>query len=160
MRGGTYVLNFYSAVFVDQLKRGRKTATIRLGDKSGKYERGQVVWVTVGFRHSPREKIFSAVIDDVEVKKLKDLSRRDIEHDNPEFRRLEDERKFLEQIYSRPILEEDAVTGSDDLDRPTAGLRESNALGDVDRLAVRVSVPRRSGARREVDACRLQSRWP
>ena len=103
MRGGTYVLNFYSAVFVDQLKRGRKTATIRLGDKSGKYERGQVVWVTVGFRHSPREKIFTAVIDDVEVKKLNDLSRRDIEHDNPEFRRLEDERKFLEQIYSRPI---------------------------------------------------------
>src|SRR5215218_9162972 len=110
MRGGIYVLNFYSAVFVDQLKRGRKTATIRLGDKSGKYERGQVIWVTVGFRHSPREKIFSAVIDDVEVKKLKDLSRRDIEHDNPEFRRLEDERKFLEQIYSRPILEEDVVT--------------------------------------------------
>ena len=93
MRGGTYVLNFYSAVFVDQLKRGRKTATIRLGDKSGKYERGQVVWVTVGFRHSPREKIFTAVIDDVEVKRLGDLSRRDIEHDNPEFRRLEDEQQ-------------------------------------------------------------------
>ena len=91
MRGGIYVLNFYSAVFVDQLKRGRKTATIRLGDKSDKYERGQVVWVTVGFRHSPREKIFTAVIDDVEVKRLGDLSRRDIEHDNPEFRRLEDE---------------------------------------------------------------------
>ena len=104
MRGGTYVLNFYSAVFVDQLKRGRKTATIRLGDKSGKYERGQVVWVTVGFRHSPREKIFSAVIDDVEVKKISATSRaRDIEHDNPEFRRLEDDVNFLEQIYSRPI---------------------------------------------------------
>ena len=70
MRGGTYVLNFYSAVFVDQLKRGRKTATIRLGDKSDKYERGQVVWITVGFRHSPREKIFTAVIDDVEVKRV------------------------------------------------------------------------------------------
>ena len=75
MRGGTFVLNFYSAVFIDQLKRGRKTATIRLGDKSGKYERGQVVWVTVGFRHSPREKIFTAVIDDVEVKPLGELSR-------------------------------------------------------------------------------------
>ena len=36
MRGGIYVLNFYSAVFIDQLKRGRKTATIRLGDKSNK----------------------------------------------------------------------------------------------------------------------------
>jgi hypothetical protein len=110
MRGGTYVLNFYSAVFVDQLKRGRKTATIRLGDKSNKYERGQVVWVTVGFRHSPRQKIFSAVIDDVEVKKVSELSRRDIEHDNPEFRRVEDEVNFLEQIYSRPVSDDDVIT--------------------------------------------------
>ena len=105
-----YVLNFYSPVFVDQLKRGRKTATIRLGDKTRKYDRGQVVWITVGFRHGPREKIFSAVIDDVEVKRVKDLSPRDIEHDNPEFRRLEDTVNFLEQIYSRPVDPEDIVT--------------------------------------------------
>ena len=110
MRHGTYVLNFYSAVFIDQLRRGRKTATIRLGDKSSKYERGQVVWVTVGFRHSPREKIFAAVIDDVEVKKVSELSPRDIEHDNPEFRRLEDTLQFLEKIYTRPISTEDTVT--------------------------------------------------
>ncbi len=110
MRGGIYVLNFYSAVFVDQLKRGRKTATIRLGNKSGKYERGQVVWVTVGYRHSPREKIFSAVIDDVEVKKISELSPRDIEHDNPEFRRLEETTNFLEQIYSRTVTIDDLVT--------------------------------------------------
>jgi hypothetical protein len=110
MRGGIYVLNFYSAVFGDQLKRGRKTATIRVGDKSGKYERGQLVWITIGFRHSPREKLFSAVIDDVEVKPLGELSRRDIEHDNPEFRRLEEESRFLEQIYSRTLSPEDVVT--------------------------------------------------
>ena len=110
MRGGIYVLNFYSAVFVDQLKRGRKTATIRLGDKSNKYERAQVVWVTVGFRHSPREKIFTAVIDDVEVKKVSELSPRDIEHDNPEFRRLEETANFLEHIYGRPISTSDTVT--------------------------------------------------
>jgi hypothetical protein len=110
MRGGISVLNFYSPVFADQLKRGRKTATIRLGDKSGKYERGQVVWITVGFRHSPREKIFTAVIDDVEVKKVADLSPRDIEHENPEFRRLDEEIKFLEQIYGREISTDDIVT--------------------------------------------------
>jgi hypothetical protein len=110
MRGGPFVLNFYSAIFVDQLKRGRKTATIRLGDKSNKYERGQVVWVTVGFRHSPREKIFSAVIDDVEVKRVSELSPRDIEHDNPELRRLEETVNFLEQIYGRPISSDDLVT--------------------------------------------------
>ena len=50
------------------------------------------------------------MIDDVEVKKVSELSRRDIEHDNPEFRRVEDEVHFLEQIYSRPISEDDLIT--------------------------------------------------
>jgi hypothetical protein len=110
MATSLYVLNFYSAVFVDQLKRGRKTATIRLGDKTRKYDRGQVVWVTVGNRHRPREKIFSAVIDDVEVKPIRELSPRDVEHDNPEFRRIEESVDFLEKIYGRKIDEDDLVT--------------------------------------------------
>jgi len=110
MRGGIYALNFYSAVFVDQLKRGRKTATIRLGDKSAKYDRNQVVWVTIGFRHSPREKIFSAVIDGVDVKKVSELSRSDVEHDNPEFRRVEETMSFLETIYGREVGLDDTVT--------------------------------------------------
>ena len=97
MNSALYVLNFYSPIFVDQLRSGRKTATIRLGDKSRKYKRGQVVWITIGYRHQPREKIFAAVIDDVEVKKVAELSPRDIEHDNPEFRRREETVDFLEQ---------------------------------------------------------------
>jgi hypothetical protein len=105
-----YVLNFYSPVFVDQLKRGRKTATIRLGDKSGKYKKGHVVLVTVGFQHAPREKIFEAVIDAVDVKQVRDLSPRDIEHDNPEFRRREETTHFLEQIYGREVAQDDTVT--------------------------------------------------
>jgi hypothetical protein len=105
-----YVLNFYSPVFVDQLRSGRKTATIRLGDKSRKYKRGQVVWITIGYRHQPREKIFAAVVDDVEVKKVEELSPRDIEHDNPEFRRREETVDFLQKIYTRPIADQDTVT--------------------------------------------------
>ena len=104
------VLNFYSQIFADQLKRGRKTATIRLGDKSHKYRKNQLVLVTVGYQHSPREKIFEAVIDQVEVKRVKELSPRDIEHDNPEFRRREETVDFLETIYTRPISDEDTVT--------------------------------------------------
>jgi hypothetical protein len=110
MNGGLYALNFFSPAFVDQLRRGRKTATIRLGDKSRKYRRGQVVWITVGYQHSPKEKIFSAVIDGVEVKRVRELSPRDIEHDNPEFRRLDEMVGFLEQIYGREISHEDTVT--------------------------------------------------
>jgi hypothetical protein len=105
-----YVLNFYSPVFIDQLKRGRKTATIRLGDKSMKYRRGQLVMVTVGFSNEPREKVFTAVIDDVEIKRVRELSPRDVEHDNPEFRRVEETVHFLEQIYGREIASDDVVT--------------------------------------------------
>jgi hypothetical protein len=110
MTGGPFALNFFSPAFVDQLKRGRKTATIRLGDKSRKYQRGQIVWVTIGYQHSPREKIFTAVIDDVEVKRVRDLSPRDIEHDNPEFRRLDETVGFLRQIYGQDVRHEDMVT--------------------------------------------------
>jgi hypothetical protein len=105
-----FVLNFYSPVFIDQLKRGRKTATIRLGDKSKKYRKGEVVMITVGFQHSPRERIFEAVIDSVDVKRVDELSRRDIEHDNPEFRRLDEMVHFLEQIYGRKVEVDDLVT--------------------------------------------------
>lgn len=105
-----YVLNFYSPLFADQLRRSRKQATIRLGDKGHKYKKGHVVMVTLGSEHAPREKIFNAVIDSVEVKKLSDLSPREIELDNPEFRRLDDEIRFLEQIYSRDVSPDDIVT--------------------------------------------------
>ena len=104
------VLNFYSTVFADQMKRGRKTATIRLGDKRHKYRKNQVVLVTVGYQYSPREKLFHAVIDNVEVKRVKDLSPREIEHDNPEFRRTEEMVHFLEQIYGRKVEMDDVVT--------------------------------------------------
>ena len=104
------VLNFYSSVFADQLRRGRKTATIRLGDKSHKYRKNDCVLVTIGYQHSPREKIFYAVIDQVEVKRVKDLSPRDIEHDNPEFRRVDEMVHFLEQIYGRSVGMDDTVT--------------------------------------------------
>ena len=110
MSRGFFALNFFSPAFADQLKRGRKTATIRLGDKSRKYERGQLLWVTIGQQHSPREKIFTAVIDDVEVKRANELSPRDIEHDNPEFRRLEETLGFMRQIYGREIDPAEAVT--------------------------------------------------
>ena len=105
-----YALNFYSPIVADQLRSRRKTATIRLGDKAGKYKKGMVVQILVGTRFSPRERIFDAVIDKVEVKPLADLSPREIEHDNPEIRRAEDMRVFLSQLYNREVGAEDTVT--------------------------------------------------
>src|SRR4051794_10411900 len=54
-------------------------------------------------------------------------------------------------------LEEDAVTGADELDRSAAPLREANTLGNVDGLPAGVGVPGRAGTRGEVDAARRQA---
>ena len=105
-----YALNFYSPMVADQLRSGRKTATIRLGDKSTKYRKGMIVQVLAGARYSPREKVFEAVIDKVEVKTLGELSPREIEHDNPEIRRTEEMASFLGQLYNREVTNEDVVT--------------------------------------------------
>jgi len=105
-----YALNFYSTVVADQLRSHRKTATIRLGDKSRKYQKGMIVSVLVGARFGVRDLVFDAVIDKVEVKRLADLSPREIEHDNPEIRRAEDMATFLGQLYNREVTQDDTVT--------------------------------------------------
>jgi hypothetical protein len=105
-----YALNFYSQVVEAQLRSHRKTATIRLGDKSRKYQKGMIVSVLVGARYGPRQHVFDAVIDKVEVKRLDELSPREIEHDNPEVRRPEEMAHFLSQLYNREVSGEDTVT--------------------------------------------------
>ena len=65
-----FALNFYSPLVADQLRSQRKTATIRLGDKSPKYKKGMIVTVLVGVRYGQRQRVFDAVIDKVEVKRL------------------------------------------------------------------------------------------
>src|ERR687887_1864604 len=105
-----FALNFYSPVVEAQLRSHRKTATIRLGDKSRKYTKGMIVSVLVGARYGPRQHVFDAVIDKVEVKRLGDLSPREIEHDNPEIRRPEEMASFLGQLYNREIGADDTVT--------------------------------------------------
>ena len=105
-----YALNFYSPLVADQLRTGRKSATIRLGDKSSKYKKGMIVQVLCGSRYSPRERIFDAVIDKVEVKTLGELSPREIEHDNPEIRRPEEMASFLGQLYNREVGYDEIVT--------------------------------------------------
>ncbi len=64
-----------------------------------------IVQVLCGNRYSPRERIFDAVIDKVEVKTLGELSPREIEHDNPEMRRVDELAHFLGQLYNRDVVE-------------------------------------------------------
>ncbi len=105
-----YALNFYSPIVADQLRAHRKTATIRVGDKSRKYKKGMIVSVLVGTRFGPRERMFDAVIDKIAVKTLGECSPREIEHDNPQLRRPEEMASFLSQLYNRDVTEDETVT--------------------------------------------------
>jgi len=103
-------LNFYTDLYGEALRKGRKSATIRLGDKSNKYQTGQVVWVTLGQRFARRRKLFCAIIDAVEVKPFEELSPRDIQRENPEMRAKQEVMDLLARIYGRDVLPGDTVT--------------------------------------------------
>jgi len=105
-----FAINFYPELYADALMRGRKSATIRLGDKSDKYQTGQIVWITVGRRYQVRRKLFSAIIDDVNVKKIGDLTNLEVEKENLEFRSAEDVMTLLSRIYDRVVTPLDTVT--------------------------------------------------
>lgn len=105
-----FALNFYSEFYEEVLRNGRKTVTIRLGDKSSKYIAGMIVWVTVGPRFAKRQKLFTAIIDRVDVKTIDQLSPREIQKENPEFRAAEDVVHVLQRIYTDDISVEDTVT--------------------------------------------------
>ncbi len=105
-----FALNFYSDIYGDVLRNDRKTATIRLGDKSKKYAEGQLVWVTIGRRFGRRQKLYTAIIDRVEVKPIEELSPRDIERENPEFRTHDDVIGLLSRIYDDVITPHHLVT--------------------------------------------------
>jgi hypothetical protein len=107
---GMFALNFYNELYGDALRKGRKSATIRLGDKTSKYQSGMLVWVTLGQRFGRRYKLFTAILDMVEVKPLKDLTPRDIQRENPEFRTKEEVTTFLQRIYDRPIDDDTLIT--------------------------------------------------
>jgi len=62
-----------------------------------------IVSVLVGARFGPRQHVFDAVIDKVEVKTIGELSPNEIEHDNPEIRHTDELCRFLGQLYNREI---------------------------------------------------------
>ena len=64
----------------------------------------------VGARFSPRQHVFDAVIDKVDVKTIGELSPNEIEHDNPEIRHTDELCKWLSQLYNREIGSDDTVT--------------------------------------------------
>ena len=149
-----YALNFYSPIVADQLRSRRKTATIRLGDKSGKYRKGMIVQVLCGARYGPREKVFDAVIDKVEVKRSAS-SRRARSSTTTRRYAAEEMANFLGQLYNRDVTEDDMVTVirfSAIQDATAAGLSVPGLrIGTPKRIARRRGAPQASQSTANAD---------
>jgi len=105
-----FALNFYSELYEEVLRTGRKSATIRLGDKTDKYQDGMIVWVTIGPRFGRRQKLYSAILDRVEVKTIAELTPRDIERESPETRSQDEMIGLMSRIYGEFITPQHLVT--------------------------------------------------
>lgn len=103
-------LNFYSSVYHGFLVSRDKSCTIRLGDKRYKYEDGDVVLVTYGDRYKRRKKVFTAIVDKVVVKEVRELTLEELQGENPEMRTPQDCIDFLHQVYSVPITMDSQIT--------------------------------------------------
>ncbi len=103
-------LNFYSSVYQANLVVRNKCCTIRLGDKRGKYQEGDLVWITYGDRFCPRKRIFTAVIDRVVFKTVQELTPDDLSAENPDMQTPADAAEFLRGIYGREVALDAPIT--------------------------------------------------
>ncbi|NMC32955.1 MAG: ASCH domain-containing protein [Veillonellaceae bacterium] len=104
------ILNFYNDVHDYQLEKREKHCSIRLGDKRQKYAEGDVVWITYGNRYGTRKKIFTAAIDHVDYKAIKELTQEELIKENPAAPSLKQLLEFLRKIYNATITPEDYVS--------------------------------------------------
>ncbi len=103
-------LNFQAEKHERMLVGRLKNCTVRLGDVSKLYPENSVVWVTTGKKFEPKRRLYTAVIDQVRVKTMADLTSDDLGHQNPEISSREGLIVDFEHIYKRRITMQDTVT--------------------------------------------------
>jgi len=105
-----FALNFQSQNHEKLLIARQKNCTVRLGDISDKFPENSIVWITVGKKFQQKRKLYSAIIDRVQIKRISELTTQDLDHQNPEIKSVDELITFFEQIYQKSITTEDTVT--------------------------------------------------
>ena len=103
-------LNFQSELHEKLLIERKKNYTVRLEDISQIYLENSVVWITVGKKYAPKRKLYTAFLDRVKVKKISELTKDDLAHQNPDIKSVDELIALFEQIYQKTITEDDLVT--------------------------------------------------
>ncbi len=103
-------LNFRDEKHKKMLISRTKRCTVRLGDVSGQFPEGSIVWITTGQKGEQKQKLYTAYLDKVRVKTMGTLTSKDLGNQNPDINSHEELIADFERIYKRRILMEDTVT--------------------------------------------------
>ena len=113
-------LNFYPVSlagcnYKDLIQQKRKWTTVRFGDKYARdYQIGDVIAITCGFDPSTAEDIAHGVITRVDLKKIADITDKDLEGESPDSLTKDLLLDTLNGIYrqrlGRNVHDEDLVT--------------------------------------------------
>jgi hypothetical protein len=102
-------LNLYP-YYEKLLREKRKTRTIRLGDQTSKYRRGQLFTLTCGWTPEQSSKLGKIRVLDVCSTQIKSLRDADLEGESPDCLRVAAIPYVLSAIYRKVVLENDIVT--------------------------------------------------
>jgi hypothetical protein len=93
------------------LLRGlRKYSTVRLGDLSGQYTPGDIVYVTMGRSYEKKRSLYPAYIDQLIVKTLCLLTSEELMGENPAFKNVDEFIDWYRQVNQKEITPLDFVT--------------------------------------------------
>ncbi|MGM9572701.1 MAG: ASCH domain-containing protein [bacterium] len=103
------ILNFHQSYEAEIIKKTKST-TVRLGDKTGKYNAGQQVIITVIKQDFRQDKIGEAVIENCYLKKIKDLTEEDLAGESEDVNTQEKMKLALYTLHGKPISNNADVT--------------------------------------------------
>ncbi len=102
-------LNFFP-YYEDLLKRRLKTKTIRLGDESWKYKKGQVLNLTCGWNESQSLALGRVMITGVWVAPISSLKDSDLDGESPDCLTTKAVPYVLSAIYRQIVSPKDTIT--------------------------------------------------
>jgi len=104
----TIMLNFHPQ-YKEMVLQGKKTTTIRLGDRTDKYKIGENVVLSIGKKWC-LTKIGEGIIEKAYSKRLNELTKKDLEGESEDARTITGLKETLETYYRQAMDDEEMVS--------------------------------------------------
>jgi len=107
--GSSITLNFYP-YYRDLLRQKRKTVTVRLGDQTSRYQKGELLTLTCGWSGNDAVELGKIKVLDIYSASIGSLKDEDLNGESPDCLTVEALPYVLSAIYRKVVSEQDIVT--------------------------------------------------